>query len=55
VQRDHLAAKLQDVEARLADAKADKRQSERDRRIAKAAADLKREVPGAAAALDGRA
>ncbi|GBF96626.1 hypothetical protein Rsub_09372 [Raphidocelis subcapitata] len=46
VQRDHLASKLADVEARLADAKADKRQSERDRRLAKAAADLKREIPG---------
>lgn len=47
VQRDHLSSKLADVEARLADAKADKRQSERDRRLAKAAADLKREIPGA--------
>lgn len=48
MQRDHLAAKLQDVEARLADAKADKRQSERDRRMQKAAADIKREIPGGA-------
>jgi hypothetical protein len=54
-QRDHLSAKLQDVEARLSDAKADKRQSERDRRMAKTAADLKREIPGAWASLLGGA
>lgn len=46
MQRDHLAAKLADVENRLSEAKADKRQSERDRKMAKAAADLKKEIPG---------
>jgi structural maintenance of chromosome 1 len=44
--REAAATRLNECERKLSDARAEKRQSERDRRIAEAAAMLKREVPG---------
>ncbi len=45
-QRDYVTKKLSDVEEGLSNARANKRQTERDKRIAEAAAMLKRDVPG---------
>jgi len=44
--REAAASRLRDCERRLSDARAERRQSERDRRLAEAAAMLRREVPG---------
>ena len=47
-QRDFLAQKLEGVDGQLREAKADRRESERDRRAGEAVDQLKRFFPGAA-------
>lgn len=45
-QRDYLQKKMRDCEVTLADAKADRKESERDRRTREAVTNLKRLFPG---------
>ena len=47
-QRDHLTQALEEAEAKLRDARADRKETERDRRMADAVEQLKRFLPGAA-------
>jgi hypothetical protein len=49
-QRDYLGQKLEEADAKLRDARAERKESERDRRMADAVEQLKRFFPGAARA-----